>query len=121
MADTIFVEGEVAFDAPNAGKPCKTWYKTAGDLHGAGNRPIVLLHGGPGCVGSPTLVPYVDLYTKHGIPIVLYDQLGCGNSTRLPEKAGDATFWNFELFQKEIDNLVDHLDLREKGKSPRLA
>jgi hypothetical protein len=25
-------EGEVSFDVPAAGKPCKTWYKVYGDL-----------------------------------------------------------------------------------------
>jgi len=38
-------EGEVDFDVPAAGKPCKTWYKIYGDLS-AGKRPLVTLHGG---------------------------------------------------------------------------
>ncbi|KAI1409007.1 proline-specific peptidase [Hypoxylon sp. FL1857] len=106
-------EGEVAFDAPGAGKPCKTWYKIIGSLE-SDAIPLIALHGGPGG-GHEYLTPLVDLQEKYGLPVIFYDQIGCGRSTHLQEKMGDDSFWTFDLFVKELDNLVDHLKLREKG------
>lgn len=40
-------EGEVAFDAPGAGKPCKTWYKIYGSPESHPGPALVALHGGP--------------------------------------------------------------------------
>ncbi|KAI1823341.1 Alpha/Beta hydrolase protein [Xylaria intraflava] len=107
-------EGEMPFDAPGAGKPCKTWYKVYGNLESHPGPALVALHGGPGA-GHGYLSPLVDLYEKYNIPVVFYDQVGCGRSTHLREKLGDTSFWTFELFIQELDNLVDHLHLREKG------
>ncbi|KAI0537898.1 Alpha/Beta hydrolase protein [Xylaria digitata] len=107
-------EGEVAFDAPGAGKPCKTWYKVYGDLDSHPGPVLVALHGGPGA-GHEYLSPLIDIYEKYEIPLVFYDQVGCGRSTHFREKNGDTTFWTFELFIQELDNLVDHLQLRVKG------
>ncbi|KAI2618099.1 proline-specific peptidase [Hypoxylon sp. NC1633] len=104
-------ESEVDFDAPNAGKPCKTWYKIVGSLS-SGKTPLVALHGGPGA-GHEYLAPLTDVYSQHGIPIVFYDQIGCGRSTHLREKPGDVSFWTFDLFMRELDNLLDHLGLRD--------
>ncbi|KAJ7509646.1 Alpha/Beta hydrolase protein [Mycena galericulata] len=106
-------EGDVAFDAPNAGKPCKTWYKIVGSLDSA-SPPLIALHGGPGA-GHEYLLSLIDLYEKHKIPVIFYDQIGCGKSTHFQEKMGDASFWTFDLFYQELDNLIDHLKLREKG------
>lgn len=106
--------GEVAFDAPGAGKPCKTWYKIYGSLESHPGPALVVLHGGPGA-GHEYLSPLIDLYEKYNIPLVFYDQVGCGRSTHFREKIGDTTFWTFELFIQELDNLVDHLQLRTKG------
>ena len=44
----------------------------------------------------------------HKIPVIMYDQLGCGNSTHLPEKMGDGDFWTPDLFLAELDNLLSH-------------
>ncbi|KAJ8123100.1 hypothetical protein ONZ43_g865 [Nemania bipapillata] len=112
MSPPIY-EGEVAFDAPNANKPCKTWYKVIGDLE-SDAIPLVALHGGPGA-GHNYLAPLVDIYEKFGMPVVFYDQVGCGRSTHFREKMGDDSFWTFELFVLELDNLVNHLKLRQKG------
>ncbi|ROV91501.1 hypothetical protein VMCG_09475 [Cytospora schulzeri] len=52
-------EGEVDFDAPGAGKPCKTFYKVLGEL---GSGPsLIALHGGPGA-GHEYLAPLADLW-----------------------------------------------------------
>ncbi|KAI0517033.1 Alpha/Beta hydrolase protein [Xylaria bambusicola] len=108
--DDNTITGEVAFDAPGAGKPCKTWYKVLGNI-GASQTPLVALHGGPGA-GHDYLAALCDLHEKHGIPIVFYDQIGCGRSTHLREKMGDTSFWTFDLFVRELDNLINHLHLR---------
>ncbi|KAH9884183.1 Alpha/Beta hydrolase protein [Xylariomycetidae sp. FL2044] len=107
-------EGEVAFAAPNAGKPCKTWYKVVGDLEDSAIPPLILLHGGPGG-GHDYFASLVDLWDRYRIPLVMYDQVGCGRSTHFREKMGDDGFWTFDLFIAELDNLVDHLGLRGDG------
>jgi len=113
MAEFPKTEGEVPFLAPNADKECKTWYKIVGSLD-TDTPPLITLHGGPGA-GHDYLVSLTDLYEKHKIPIIFYDQVGCGRSTHFQEKMGDESFWTFDLFFQELDNLVDHLKLREKG------
>jgi L-proline amide hydrolase len=42
----------------------------------------------------------------------MYDQLGCGHSTHLPEKNGDGDFWTVDLFLSELDNLLSHLGIQ---------
>lgn len=113
MTFTKVTVGKVAFDIPDAGKPCETWYKVVGDLS-SGVTPLVTLHGGPGAT-HVYLLPFIDLYAKYGIPVIFYDQVGCGQSTHLREKNGDESFWTVDLFIHELDNLVDHLGLRERG------
>ncbi|OTA99025.1 hypothetical protein M426DRAFT_27876 [Hypoxylon sp. CI-4A] len=107
-------EGEIAFDAPGAGKPCTTWYKVVGTLSASSPAPLVALHGGPGS-GHDYLEALADVYEARGIPLVFYDQIGCGRSTHLREKLGDESFWTFDLFVKQLDDLVDHLRLRDTG------
>lgn len=114
MTEFPVTEGEVAFDVPNAGKPCKTWYKILGSLEQTTAPVLIGLHGGPGS-GHEYLAPLADLYQPYGIPTLLYDQLGCGRSTHLREKMGDTEFWTFDLFIKELDNLIDHLKIRKRG------
>lgn len=106
-------EGKAPFHVPSAGKDCFTWYKIFGSLPTPGaSSPVPLLgiHGGPGA-GHEYLLSMQDLWTKHGIPVVLYDQLGCGHSVQLREKDGDESFWTEQLFLDEIDNLVKHLGI----------
>jgi L-proline amide hydrolase len=43
----------------------------------------------------------------------MYDQLGCGRSTHLPEKKGDGNFWTIGLFLSELDNLLSHLRIQD--------
>ncbi|KAI1498645.1 proline-specific peptidase [Biscogniauxia marginata] len=114
MVAVHVLEGEVSFEAPNGGKPGSTWYKVYGSLEGSPLLPLITLHGGPGA-GHEYLSPLTNLYGKYGIPIVFYDQVGCGRSTHYREKMGDESFWTFDLFIQELDNLVDHLKLRERG------
>lgn len=106
-----FVEGEAAFQVPTAGKPCKTWYKVSGNLR-SGIRPLVVLHGGPGCAHE-YLEIVAQLTTLYTIPVVLYDQIGNGRSTHLPEKDGDTAFWAPDLFVDELHNLLNHLGIHD--------
>jgi L-proline amide hydrolase len=110
MPEPMQAEGRIPFDVPTAGKPCETWYKVVGDLNTG--IPLVTAHGGPGAAHE-YLLPFTDLHAKYGITVVFYDQIGCGQSTRLREKEGDEEFWSVDLFIKELDNLVDFLGLRE--------
>jgi L-proline amide hydrolase len=100
-ASMTSVEGRAPF------RGYETWYRVTGDL-ASGKVPIFVLHGGPGAAHN-----YVDSY-KHlaadGRAVVHYDQLGCGNSTILPDKGAD--FWTPQLFVDELENLVDHLGQR---------
>ncbi|OCL06054.1 proline iminopeptidase [Glonium stellatum] len=111
MASLKITEGEADFSVPAAGKACKTWYKVFGDLK-SGARPLIGLHGGPGA-GHNYLMSLEDLTSKHGIPVILYDQLGTGRSTHLQEKNGDTSFWTIDLFLRELDNLLKHLGIQE--------
>jgi L-proline amide hydrolase len=106
-------EGWVSFDVPDAGKPVKTYYKVIGDLSGT-SIPLIVLHGGPGA-GHEYLYPLIDLYQKHKIPIVFYDQIGCAQSTHLPEKLGDERFWSVGLFIRELENLIEKLNVKSRG------
>ncbi len=102
MSSEIVVrEGRASF------RGYETWYRIAGELGGE-KPPLVILHGGPGVAHN-----YVDAYkllAQDGRAVIHYDQLGCGNSTLLPEKGAD--FWTPQLFIDELENLVDHLGIR---------
>jgi proline-specific peptidase len=87
------------------------WYTIFGDLK-SGVRPLVCLHGGPGAAHN-YIRPIRYLATTHSIPVILYDQLGCGKSTHLPEKNGDGKFWTVSLFLAELDNLLSHLGIKD--------
>jgi proline-specific peptidase len=112
MAVSI-VEGVVPFKHPSLTTPASTWYKIFGDLGGsATGRPLICLHGGPGACHN-YLLPLQELAYEHGITVVMYDQLGCGNSTRLRAKRLDHDFWKPELFMSELTNLLDHLRITD--------
>jgi pimeloyl-ACP methyl ester carboxylesterase len=82
-----------------------------GDL--SSNSPrLVVLHGGPG-TGHEYLLPFGRLWQQFGIPVVLYDQIGCAASTHLPQTTGDESFGQESLFLAELDNLLDFLQLRD--------
>jgi pimeloyl-ACP methyl ester carboxylesterase len=112
MATTLpaIREGEAPFNYSSASKPLKTWYKITGDLT-CGVVPLIILHGGPG-VGCEAYNPFSDLTVKHSIPVIQYDQVGCGRSTNLREKVDSGIgFWNDELYVSELESLIIHLGL----------
>ncbi|KAI1126433.1 proline-specific peptidase [Nemania abortiva] len=99
----LVYEGKVEWEA-RAGTKCRACLDHLG------------LYGGPGA-GHEYLSPLYDLHDEGGILIVLYDQVGCGRSTHSRDKLGDESFWTFDLFIGELDNLIDHLKLRRTGFS----
>jgi len=115
------MEGYADFEVATARKPYKTWYQIYDPVStycGQFNpneprRALVCLHGGPG-IPHYYMLPFSKLATMLKCPIIFYDQLGCGNSTRLPEKTGPAgeKFWTPELFLDELDNLLLHLGVK---------
>lgn len=106
------MEGQIPFQVPaNLNVLCSTYYKVFGDLS-SGLPPVIFLHGGPGG-GHEYLLSFAELWPQYGLPVVLYDQIGCGASTHLPQTAGDKEFWQESLFVAELDNLIDHLKLRD--------
>lgn len=104
-------EGRAPFAYPTFEKPAETWYQIHGDLSSSA-RPLVILHGGPGATHL-YLTDLVHLNKAHGRTIILYDQVGCGNSTRFKEKRLNTKFWTVELFVAELNNLLSHLKLTE--------
>jgi len=82
----------------------ETWYRVVGDLD-SGPTPVIVLHGGPGAAHDYT-EPIADL-SRFGRGCVLYDQLGCGKSTHLPD--APAGFWSPQLFKDELAELARRL------------
>ncbi|KAF2151898.1 proline-specific peptidase [Myriangium duriaei CBS 260.36] len=105
-------EGTIPFKIPSIDKPCFTFYKVFGDLS-KGN-PLICLHGGPGA-DHRGLTVYGHLWPRYGNPVILYDQIGGGQSTRLPETKGDQSFWQVPLFVDQLNSLIDHFELRDRG------
>jgi L-proline amide hydrolase len=86
-----------------------TWYRVVGDLK-SGKTPVMVLHGGPGA-GHNYCEPIAELIAQTGRAAVLYDQLGCGNSTHLPDAPKE--FWTPELFMEELVLLTKHLGIAD--------
>ena len=88
-----------------------TWYRVEGSLDGGGKAPVVVLHGGPGAAHD-----YLESVAEHAArarrPCVLYDQIGCGRSQHLPD--APAEFWTVELFRRELDALLEHLQIADR-------
>ena len=87
-----------------------TWYRVVGDLKSS-KTPVMVLHGGPGA-GHNYCEPIADVLAQTGRAAVLYDQIGCGNSTHLPDKPKE--FWTPELFMEELTLLTEHLGISNK-------
>ena len=87
----------------------ETWYRIGGDLE-SGLVPVVICHGGPGAAHDYT-EPIAEL-SREGRGCVLYDQVGCGRSTHLPD--APAEFWTVQLFKDELVDLTRHLGIAER-------
>ncbi|KAF5387241.1 hypothetical protein D9757_006878 [Collybiopsis confluens] len=91
------------------GQTYETWYSITGNIQSK-NRPLVAVHGGPGLTHH-YMLPNTELYKRAGIPVILYDQLGNGNSTHLDDLC--PSFWTVDLFMDELENLVQHLGISD--------
>jgi proline-specific peptidase len=80
----------------------RTWYRISGD-RGSGGTPLLALHGGPGSTHN-YFAPLERL--AHERPVVLYDQIGCGNSDRPTD-----TEWSVGVFREEVDAVRGQLGL----------
>ena len=70
--------------------------------------PLVILHGGPG--GCVERYEPLEKLAEFGIPLIFYDQLGCGYS-KVPKN--HKISWNFRTFLDEFENLVRYFDLKK--------
>ena len=88
-------------------KGFKTYYRIAGEA-APGKKPLVLLHGGPGCTHNDMEV--LDrLAEEDGRELIYYDQIGCGKS----QAPGHKELFNFETWIGELEALRAHLGLDE--------
>src|SRR5215213_7298832 len=85
-------EGYVSF------RGYRTWYRVVGDLANPapGSYPVLMLHGGPGVPHD--YLESLEALAETGRPVILYDQLGCGQSDR-PD---DPELWSVALFLDEL-------------------
>lgn len=94
-------EGLIPFKHAASGKTYETWYKVFGQLSNPSQKPIIVVHGGPGLTHN-YLLPTQDLAPLR--PVIFYDQLGNGQSTHIHDQP--QTFWTFDLFIDELVNLI---------------
>lgn len=104
--------GKIPFSYEKTGLKGETFYKQWGNLSSSSKVPLICLHGGPGATHS-YLLPICLINKDFDIPVIMYDQVGCGESTRFKDRKGDGEFWTPELFMAELDNLKSHLGIKE--------
>jgi L-proline amide hydrolase len=73
--------------------------------------PAVVIHGGPGAPHNYVL-GIVHLIAMTGRPVIVYDQIGCGQSTHLNDKPSE--FWTVDLFKEELNLLLKELKISKK-------
>lgn len=81
----------------------RIWYRLNGEPDSA-KVPLLVIHGGPG-MSHHYLLPLIDLADER--PVILYDQLDCGNADRPDDPAN----WRVERFVSEVDALRAALEL----------
>ena len=70
--------------------------------------PLIIMHGGPG--GCIERYEPLEKLAEYGIPLIFYDQLGCGYS-KVPKN--HKISWNFRIFLDELANLVKFFKLEK--------
>jgi L-proline amide hydrolase len=87
----------------------ETWVQiTTPDSVRHGALPLFVLHGGPGMAHN-YVRNIAALAEETGRTVIHYDQIGCGNSTHLPDAPAD--FWTPELFVEEFHTVRDALGI----------
>jgi pimeloyl-ACP methyl ester carboxylesterase len=82
----------------------RTWYRVSGEA-APGTLPLLCLHGGPGS-SHAYFSRLEELLSREGRQVVVYDQLGCGNSDR-----PDDVEWSVQLFVDEVAVVREQLGL----------
>lgn len=54
---------------------------------------------------------HATLATKHGVPVIIYEQVGGGRSTHLADKP--TSFFSVDLFKDEIDAVLAHFGIAQ--------
>ena len=83
----------------------KTWYRIVGK---GAKPPLLLLHGGPGSTHNYFEV-LDELADRDGRPVVMYDQIGCGNSYI----EGHPEYFTAETWIEELKTLRQSLGLEK--------
>lgn len=84
----------------------KTYYRIVGE----GNplkKPVLMLHGGPG--STHNYFEVLDCLSDDGRQLIMYDQIGCGNSY----VEGHPELFNRRVWMEEMFSLIKHLGLKE--------
>lgn len=79
---------------------------------GAGEIPIVVLHGGPCTPNMRSDIRYLRPLVDAGFDVYLYDQTGCGRSTRLVDPTGysmASAVTDLEAFRQAVGAARVHL------------
>lgn len=84
----------------------QTYYRIVGDLKSE-LTPLLLLHGGPGSTHN-YFESFDRLAEQTGRPVVMYDQLGCGESS-MPS---DKSLWQASTWIAELKALRTYLGLK---------
>ena len=84
----------------------KTYYRIVGENKNNGKLPLLCLHGGPGSTHNYFEV-FDELAKTDDRQIIMYDQLGCGNSYL----EGHPELWNQNTWLDELEALREHLQL----------
>ena len=85
----------------------KIWYQKFFTKDNQDKTPIIILHGGPGFPHN-YLENLASLAIK--LPVIFYDQLGCGKSA-LSEENND--LWKLPRFIEELAILINHLGAKQ--------
>lgn len=87
----------------------ETWVRITTPENPRGDAlPLLVLHGGPG-MGHNYVRNIAELADETGRTVIHYDQLGCGNSTHLPDAPAD--FWTPALFVDEFHTVRSALGI----------
>lgn len=104
--NALVTEGYAPFELD--GSEFRTFFRVVGDIDrslDAGLAPLVLLHGGPG--STHNYFEVLDPLACGGRALVMYDQLGCGESF----VADRPDLWRAETWVAELENLRAFLGL----------
>ena len=83
----------------------KTWYRIVGDRDDPGKLPLICQHGGPGATHD--YFGSLEVFAATGRRMILYDQLGWGNSDHIHNPA----MWTVNLFVEELSEIRRVLEL----------